>query len=79
MKRTENWQMSYTLCSNYAVSVCVGDMGVDIQEIKDNAESDLEYQTLLDKVVTDSFAANKRDEDPIVKKYFGFADLSLFF
>ena len=44
------------ICSSYTVSACVEDMGVDIQKLKDIAASDLEYQTLLHKVVNDDFA-----------------------
>ena len=62
------------ICSSYTVSACVEDMGVDIQKLKDIAASDLEYQTLLHKVVNDDFAVNRRDEDPIVKQYHGVRD-----
>ena len=63
-----------SVCSNMLLSSCVENIGVDMIELKNIAESDGEYQALLQKVQEDGFATSKSLEEPFLKPYFAVRD-----
>ena len=63
-----------SICSNLIVSSCGDHIGVDLADLRSVAGSDQEYQTLLQKVSSDSFATSKSLEDPLIKPYHAVRD-----
>ena len=49
-------------------------IAMDLQQVKDAAQSDKQYQLLLQKVSSDNFASTRAEEDPQVRDYFNVRD-----
>ena len=43
---------------------------IDPDDIKDVAKDDEQYLMIMNKIKSDSFAENKKDEDPLVKPFY---------
>ena len=62
------------VCSTSILAACFEDLDADLNDLKKVASQDPEYQSLIHKVQTDSFAKYKRDEDPSIKPYHAIRD-----
>ena len=62
------------VCSIVSSASCASEGLIDTTDLKNVANDDKEYQTLLHKVRNNTFAPKKRDEDDNIKQYHAVRD-----